>query len=681
MRRLLAGSLLGIALTAQEAAPTFRSNVSEVALDLVVRDAHGRIVGNLQPTDVEIYENGVRQELRSLRLVPGREVEKQMIAAGGAKPPLTPLHAVNLVCIVFHDLNNATRRFTLEAAREFVKHPLSPDTYVGVFSLDSGLRPLLAFTNNRDELARASEHAFVGAPVDFASAAATVLNASPGAVSAGSGLFSSGVNTLAVTAADVNTGQGADAIRGDLAQTRRQFIGLEGAKAMDQIKNMVQMLAQLPGRKTVLLLSPGLTTTGDPDRFKAMIDTANRAAITVYAIDTNGMTENSSTLAAGSLMGTGPGVSMESVHADDYRYDAVRTSNPQAPLRALAEGTGGFLSANTNDLRKSFDRIADDANTHYEAVYRPSDDKFDGRFRRVEVKLVRADLTVASRAGYFALPDAGGAPPALFETAALTALGSGLKTSTIEFRSAAYQFQLEGSETRDVLAFEVSAAGLTTTPLPPARKQRLHISLLALVKDASGQVVDKISQDFPFEFPDDQMAAVHADSIRYHRAVKLLPGHYSMETAVVDRQSNRTTTGSIQFDVAAHSGLAVSDIALVQSLSPLTAQAEKTDPFQFENKLVSPELNTSLRAGARPYIYFVVYPDKANADKPKIRIEVFNDGQPLASQSSDLPSEDAAGAVPLLVGAPTKPGKCKLMITATQGGQSVERSLTYFVPN
>src|SRR5580658_6717584 len=69
-------SLMAAPLLAQDAPPaesgtTIHATVNEVALDLVVRDKKGRLVKNLKPGDVEIYEDGVRQEIRSLRLAGG----------------------------------------------------------------------------------------------------------------------------------------------------------------------------------------------------------------------------------------------------------------------------------------------------------------------------------------------------------------------------------------------------------------------------------------------------------------------------------------------------------------------------------------------------------------------------------------------------------------------------------
>src|ERR1035438_10364987 len=154
-----------------ESGPTIRATVNEVALDLVVRDKKGRLVKNLKPGDVEIYEDGVRQEIRSLRLVGGeapvqpgqpapqpdrQSAEGQSETAEPARPLAMPLHGLELICVVFHQLDPNTRRWAVAAVQEFIKTTLRPGTFVGIFNLDSRLTPLHAFTNNRDELLRAA---------------------------------------------------------------------------------------------------------------------------------------------------------------------------------------------------------------------------------------------------------------------------------------------------------------------------------------------------------------------------------------------------------------------------------------------------------------------------------------------------------------------------------------------
>jgi VWFA-related protein len=155
---------------AQDATPpapgsTIRVTTTEVALDLVVRDKKGKQVKNVKPGDVEIFEDGVRQELLSFRMVPGRE--EQQRGADQAKPEKTtgaslPLREVNTVCIVFHNIDPVTRPHAVEIVKEFIKSNLPPETYIGIFNLNESVIPLHEFTKNRDELLQSLAGAFNG---------------------------------------------------------------------------------------------------------------------------------------------------------------------------------------------------------------------------------------------------------------------------------------------------------------------------------------------------------------------------------------------------------------------------------------------------------------------------------------------------------------------------------------
>ena len=155
----------GVAQTPQAPDVVIRSNVREVLLDVVVRDAHGKLVTNLKPEEIAIYEDGLRQDVRSFRLVAGIEVrvedEKQAVEAQAAaattpapapaaRPPLNPLRTVNVVCLVLNDITAAspgdslmdpTRPFAFDTARKFINNQLRPNTFIGIFTLDAtGLR-------------------------------------------------------------------------------------------------------------------------------------------------------------------------------------------------------------------------------------------------------------------------------------------------------------------------------------------------------------------------------------------------------------------------------------------------------------------------------------------------------------------------------------------------------------
>src|SRR3954453_20388648 len=87
-----------------ESGSTIRATATEVLLDVVVRDKRGKPVKNLKSGDVEVYEDGTRQEIKTVRFIGAKEVQKK---PSNAAPGVAsrPLRAVNVVCIVFHNLD------------------------------------------------------------------------------------------------------------------------------------------------------------------------------------------------------------------------------------------------------------------------------------------------------------------------------------------------------------------------------------------------------------------------------------------------------------------------------------------------------------------------------------------------------------------------------------------------
>ena len=727
MRRALFAALicslpmLSSAAIAQAPAPansgaTIRATASEVLLELVVRDKHGRLVKNLKPGDVEILEDGSRREILSFHFVNGRDPQKPGVAKKTATPvaiaapsgaPARPLRSVNLVCIVFHNLDAEKRKWAADAARDFLKNDLAPDTYVAVFNLDDTLTPLQAFTNDRQKLLAAAATSFSTRGGDATGLSEAVLTANPtmatvqGSVDMASHAASfdmvvtgGEVTNSAVISPEVSVaGSGAKAQRGDAVIERRQFGGVEGMRQTDQILALVKQLDKLPGRKSVLLMSPGIVTTGDPERLEAIVDKAVAAGITFYAVDANGLSENSSSLASSNALGHvtalsrtqsaesgSAGEAAEKSRQGDYQIEAVRTSGTQATMREIAEETGGFLIANTNDFKKPFTKLIEDMDAHYEALYRPEAKTDDGGFRKIEVKLAKSDLRVESRSGYFAMPELRGMGTLRpYETIGLAVLNAHPRPHAFDFRSSVLQFGSVTAGSRNILSFALPAANLIATPEPQLLRHRMHVSLVALVKDSSGEVVDKFSQDVPYYIPDQNLAAMRATSIPFKHTIDLPPGRYTLETAVVDREGRRASTASVPFVSPAGKGIGLSSVMLVQGLEPVDGVPDPSDPLIYQGKHVVPNSAPALAAGAKPLIYFVVYPDKSVAENPKLQVEFFVDSKPVALQSLKLPAADASGAVPMLLRGPAKPGECELRISTVQGGGSAAQSVKYKV--
>jgi hypothetical protein len=135
----------------------------------------------------------------------------------------------------------------------------------------------------------------------------------------------------------------------------------------------------------------------------------------------------------------------------------------------------------------------------------------------------------------------------------------------------------------------------------------------------------------------------------------------------------------MQIDNREQPGPGVSDIALVRRVHDLDRPPDASDPFEIPGKRAQPFLSNQVPAGAQPYIYFVVYPEKQNLDATSLRAQFLKDGRVLATQKSELPLPDASGAIPMAIQAKAMPGDYEVRITIEQGRRSAQRNLKYTI--
>jgi VWFA-related protein len=682
--RLIPSALLIALADAQQPDVVFQSSTGEVLLEVVVRDSHGKLV-KVDPSQVSVYEDGVRQEIRSFHFISGREVraadEKQTAQSPSARPASNPLRTVNVVCLVLNDINSATRGFAYDAARKFVNRELRPDTFIGIFTLDTtGLKAIFPFSNNREHLLKAVELASVNQ--------LPALNPSTGVMLAGV--------TAIVPNFELRTNMGSAVI--------------DGLREIDALSALVKQLRDIPYRKTVLLMSTGLTRPPDQlEVWDSLIKSANEARVTFYSLDLFGLgvcqdsfgdcqTSSTPTDSANAFVRgaaalsqgqstsntsvrsrTAPGGSstpggssaqqmMESMHQTDYLRFGVLSANTQEALRELSESTGGFIIANTNNTDALLARVMDEVDTHYEVTYHPASLN-DGHFKRIEVKLANPSLRVETRPGYFAVPETVENPLTPSDMTALKSLDTKPQPHAFEFQAAAFQFKSQYA-----IAFEVPISSLTSTAEPEQSAHRFHGSLLALIKDANGEVVERVSKEVTSTVPDRALPALMSESMTYEHAVNLRPGHYMVETAVVDDEGNRASVRTFPIDSRETTELGLSDLILVRRVQPLDRAPDRSDPFELPGKRTQPYISSNLSAAAPARVLFTVY-----TEKPGVKVEttLLKNGKPIQSQASTLPAPDATGAIPTILEFTSDPGDYELQVIAAEGERSVHRTIKY----
>jgi len=266
----------------------------------------------------------------------------------------------------------------------------------------------------------------------------------------------------------------------------------------------------------------------------------------------------------------------------------------------------------------------------------------------------------------------------LFERPAMEALQASPPPHAFDFRVSALRFRPGPSGSQYSIAVDVPGAGIKITP-GADQTDRLHIVVLALIRDAEGHVVEKMSQNFAFAFPDARLAELQAGSFSYTRAVTLTPGRYTVEAAVADREANQASVQTVQFENPEHGGVCLSDLLLVKKLEDVNGPLDATDPLEYGGKRALPELAGVVKASAHPFIYFMVYPDAAIDAKLQMEVELSLGGRMVARQTADLPAPNASGAIPMSIAPVTAPGKYEIKIAIQQGSQRVERRLEYAV--
>jgi VWFA-related protein len=710
--------------TPSQQPPVIHATTREVLLDLVVRDKHHHTLADLRPEEVEIYEDGVRQTVKAFRNVQGVEqlqtergdAQKQATAATnkpGSAPSLNSLRQVNFVSVVFAQIAPLDLDFARRAVLEFLKSDTLPNTYVTIYRMDRTLTLVQAYTSNKDDLAKAVDAASKGLYTkDGLGLSATVVAGANASIQAQGDLI---LSNPATGPAEVTTIQGlqlnpipgividplfaANAVSQDasfvlgnalLTQAHLES-GLrlatslsDGMDAMDSLHELVRSEEKLPGRKVILYLADGLAfPVNRREVVDNLISYSNRSGVSFYTVDTRGLTTEDPMMQSLSNLER---VSAESAvqkanprvgHREDDDIELTAVASTQLAMKELAESTGGFAVLNTNEIGDPMQRMMEDIRTHYELAYTPTSTNFDGHFRKIEVKVTRPKVTAQTRKGYFALPELNGEPLQPFEMVALNAINARPAPVEFPYQIALIKLQPKPGAVEYDVAFEVPMAGLKVVSDPKTGKARIQASVVALIHNANGDVVGKVSRDLAREVANADIAQLGADRILYAEPIELPGGHYSIDTAVTDEQAGKTTVKRVSVFVDPGKDFGLSSVEVVRRVDPLAGPRNLQNPFELENGRIMPTFADSLASGKPVELYFIVYPAPQGAgEDPKVILRMFHDGKEVARKPLNLPKAEANGAIPMVVQLLPDPGQCDIVITAKQGTLVAESSLS-----
>ncbi len=377
--------------------PVFRTGINFVRVDAIVTDEDGNPILDLTADDFRVFEDEVEQTIESFRLVEH---------TGVPDPALPPPSSIrndydqereaartdSRIFVFFLDDYHVRDTNAIRMRRdlvEFVETQLRPTDLVGIMY---PLTPIMdmRLTRNHDQIVRALE-AFEGVKYDYqprnmyehvyANFPTTTVEMIRNDVSL------SALKALAIHLGGLREGRKSvivlsegysnyvppqlrdiDAMAGGLFNPAR-FDPLAGESRMEETQQFFEMS----------YMRSELVYTAD---------IANRNNTSFYMVDPRG-------LATGEFDSSQVPIDMRT----DYRM----LRELQDTLHVLAEETDGRAIVNRNDLLPGLTQVVSDQSAYYLLGYSSSAAPTDGEFHEIEVEVLRDDVRVRARRGYYAL--------------------------------------------------------------------------------------------------------------------------------------------------------------------------------------------------------------------------------------------------------------------------------------
>jgi VWFA-related protein len=379
--------------------PTFRADIPTVQFDVIVRDREGRFVFDLGPEDFEVQEDGQPQAVDTAFLV--SHDPAALLEGAGLAPAVGVARAPRLLVLVFDSQHLAPNSFNRlkDAAAQFLGEHFRPGDVAGIVAEGEMVGGRL--TGNLEELMAAVRG--LKASGQQQSRLSDMrswprLVSVPEAVEIDRGNRQVIENAVMRACAE-EPDEGPLEICADWAEGMLQAKAAsrvaEVRDAADLAIRLLETLARgmgrFPGRKTVVFLSEGFLFDPLQGRLRQVVSTAARSGVTFYSLDARGLGRDR---AAAAIETVPP--------ADGGDFLSAAADTTDHGLNSLAADTGGFVVRHTNNFGRALADIASDTGTYYVLGYRPSNDRFDGAFRSLTVRVRRPGVTVRARAGYVA---------------------------------------------------------------------------------------------------------------------------------------------------------------------------------------------------------------------------------------------------------------------------------------
>ena len=593
---------------------TYRLNLNAniVLTNVVVRDKKtGAVVKGLKASDFTIYEDKKPQKIISFdyQNVDEAAVLAEKSTASG-KASIADLLERNFAAspkelkdhrliVIFFDLSSMQDEDidrAVDAATKYVKTQMQPADLVALVSMSTGLTMDQDFTSNKEALLRG-------------------LGKYNGTDETG---FANGGTGSTSGTADDTSAFAADDTEYNSLNTDRELLA---------IRTIAKSLERVDERKSMLYFSGGLTRNGIENEasLRAATNEASKANMAIYSVDSRGLQAlppvgDAST---GSLRGS-------SAYSGGAATAQLSSNfGSQETLDTLSMDTGGKAFFDSNDFAPAFQQVQHDTEAYYILGFRSTNQRTDGTYRHLMVKVNREDVKIEYRPGYYAAADFQHQKTEDREEALTEQMRSDLPATDVAVYLQALYFM--SSKGLYFIPVDVIVPGSQIPFVKGGDRDKATLDIVGQVKDAQGIAVGNVRQTVKLAV--DAAAEVQRKNIQYSTGFTLAPGRYHLKFVVRENQTGNM--GSFETDIQVpdlkKAPLKMSSVVVASQRTPNT-EKHATSPLVRDGLEWVPNVAHVFRQNQHLYFLYEVYdPAKAkdvkgSAVKLLTNIEFVNNG-------------------------------------------------------